>query len=75
MTEQPDDEILTEAEAANFLGFEKSDFADWRERGEAPPHTFDDDGAPVYQRSELVDWRDRMVVPPPWSDDGENGAG
>ena len=50
------DALLTEEEAAEFLGYSKRALQNWRHRGDGPPFIRISERAVRYRRRDLIAW-------------------
>jgi predicted DNA-binding transcriptional regulator AlpA len=56
------DALLTEEEAAEFLGYSKRALQNWRHRGDGPPYIRISERAVRYRRRDLIEWCEDLTM-------------
>ena len=56
------DALLTEEEAAAFLGYSKRALQNWHHRGDGPPYIRISERAVRYRRRDLIDWCEELTM-------------
>lgn len=55
------DGLLSEEEAAEFLGYSKRALQNWRHRGDGPPFIRISERAVRYRRRDLIEWCESLM--------------
>ena len=55
------DALLSEEDAAAFLGYSKRALQNWRHRGDGPPYIRSSERAVRYRRRDLIEWCEELT--------------